>query len=156
MYLCLWWLSIFMKISHQTVLIHGRRGGICVSVSSLATPLWFSVPNKVSFSLHLFLYMCMFVCACVDESWLWLWFALNGWSGPTLICVLEVGFCSFGLFLSFTAEMFDQWKKRLGWRVLASYFTSHTLFEGQMDWIGFKQFILGVILLLHIVELSMF
>lgn len=47
--MCLWlsWPSISMMMSHQTVPIHGTRGGICALVSSLVTPPPSSALNKV-------------------------------------------------------------------------------------------------------------
>lgn len=60
-------------ISHRIVLIHGRRGGTCVSVSSPVTPLWSSVPSKVLLLplLTSFLVchvLCVFLCGSYLSS----------------------------------------------------------------------------------------
>jgi hypothetical protein len=64
-----WWPLIFMMIRLKIVQIHGRRGRICVLVSSLVILLWFFVLNKVCWSF----FTC--TCACVWNCFWFVFFA---------------------------------------------------------------------------------
>lgn len=100
-------------INHQRVQIHGRREGICVSVSSLAILRRFSALNKVlAFSsTALLLYLFDSVNAC--RSWSWVRFWRNNSSGFLFVQVFLVGFW-------FCWILFEFWA--WGWVILFGSF----------------------------------
>lgn len=99
-----------MTINHRRVQIHGRRGGICVLVSSLAILPRFSVLSVVgdfsSTAMLLYGIACSILWMLADLD-LWCHCCRNNWSGFCLIRVLLVGFWFFRI-------SFEFWKPRPG------------------------------------------